>query len=1070
MADTTVTGQFGRENVSLNNAASEATLLKLLAAMERMGGGRGDAERTRKLAQESQSAQSNYNKQVGAGSKALEASNKAMQGFARSLGNLSSKMLSFSGSILSSSFTALKGLTSEVLIGGNRISDFTQHISNIPILGLVDPLAKFMDQTVAQLNELGQSGAGFNNSILEMRRAAANSAMDLDMFNRFVKANSQTMAMFGGTATEGAKRLGVLSKEFRESDAGKRLIEMGYGVEGTNEVFANFVEITSKSNRQTLMDRETLMQSASAYALELDKLIKLTGMTRKQAEDSMKAQAEDLKVRLLLNRIKDPTMRATAEANMVFIKEQFKGLGPLMMDLIGDGIPNISDTKFLMMLDQKGNLRNLLTQASQGLISQEEFKTRMAEMYPELEAALNKMVNLGNIDAITASSTLAGLRTVGNNLFEFSRIVKGASSATEGSKDEPGNLTKTFRTFEQTIIDARTKIQGAFLDSQLFEKIAASTNALMSTENITALTDNIVKGTKTALDRIDGFVNDIKTMGWSAAIEKQMEILKQDVTKFIQDLFGLDTRKPLKEELVRVGKEFIKEIFGIDKNKSLSDEIARMTKEWFANLLGTTATNSDGSVKSVGGIMADAYMTALKNHPEWTIIGTAFAGLIVGALGKKLLDLFKRGSPLSIDDRIEPDIDVDRRRPPRGGPVPTPRGGRSPWIVGAITALAGVAGLAALGGSLTVIADAFDKLDDIKWENIEKGLGTGAIVVGGAGVVAGLIALTGPIGILKTLGAAGVIGALGLALQPWATAANTAADAADKYARSLGNLMDKFEVSKQRQQAYENERLQNLLGMKPEDIQKAANSIDSLQKAIGGFNPTLWKSISSGIGSLFSKTTSDSIVELANNGPGLQAASAGIASISTALKDFNWNKMSLTDDQARGIQRLSTVSFSGLDRLAAVQVNDFARNVDTLGRMKAVVKDLDFSKLQFTTAQQKDLETSVNHTMKIATNLANIRTNADALGRLNLGNFRSNLTIIADSIKQFTDGAEKMLGIFNRITENSPIAQLKTANDTLRIIQGQMNDMVVNTATTATATQSIDTKTVRQAQTGTVRR
>ena len=184
MADTTVTGQFGRENVALNNAASEATLLKLLAAIERQGGSKGDADRARQMARDAERAQKDYNKQVKDGTNELKVKNQAMQKFSKSLGDLSSKMSSMTGSVLSSLKSGITGVTGELLMGGNTVSDFAKHFSGL--LGPVEEFIKFMDRSVLELNQLSQSGAAFNNSILDLKRASSAAGMDLNAFTSFI--------------------------------------------------------------------------------------------------------------------------------------------------------------------------------------------------------------------------------------------------------------------------------------------------------------------------------------------------------------------------------------------------------------------------------------------------------------------------------------------------------------------------------------------------------------------------------------------------------------------------------------------------------------------------------------------------------------------------------------------------------------------------------------------------------------------------------------------------------------------------------------------------------------------
>ena len=375
------------------------------------------------------------------------------------------------------------------------------------------------------------------------------------------------------------------------------------------------------------------------------------------------------------------------------------------------------------------------------------------------------------------------------------------------------------------------------------------------------------------------------------------------------------------------------------------------------------------------------------------------------------------------------------------------------------------ASLAAIGGGLYVIAEAFDKLDDIDYEKIERGLGT----MGTVGVVAGLIALTGPVGMLAQLGAAAVLGALGLALRPWADSANIAADATDKYSKSLSNLLKEYSAYKDKAADRSANQIQMAAGLDATQVGNAADSLVRLQEAVNGFNPSLWASVRSGIGRLFTKDTLESIRELSENATAINTAATGVENLKKAMSGFSLASMSLTEREAAGVRLMATANFAGFERLAAVKANDFASNVTSLGRLKDALTGIDFSKLQFSSGQQKDLEASVNSTFRLSQNLASAKQNLESLGKVNTSGIQSTFQDISKSFDGLYNRLDSLLSVFKQSEAESPARQLQKTNDILNNVLIEARAINVSSGSTMIYAQKISENTAPKGS-GAVRR
>ena len=137
---------------------------------------------------------------------------------------------------------ALPGFAGELLFGGNRISDFAQHV---PLVGeSLGGLTKAVEGQMDVFRELSTIGAGFGNNMFELASVAGRSAIPQEEFANLLQTNSEGIRIFGNSIQDGARNFGRLSKELRQSTAGKDLMAMGFTTQELNENLIAYSQIT----------------------------------------------------------------------------------------------------------------------------------------------------------------------------------------------------------------------------------------------------------------------------------------------------------------------------------------------------------------------------------------------------------------------------------------------------------------------------------------------------------------------------------------------------------------------------------------------------------------------------------------------------------------------------------------------------------------------------------------------------------------------------------------------------------------------------------------------------------
>ena len=148
---------------------------------------------------------------------------------------------------------------------------------------------------------------------------------DLENYTQLISSSSKELALFGGSVIDGRKQFANIGKSmepFRESlfNAGMTQVEI-------NEASMAYLRLQSRIGQTQTKTTQQLADSARKYLIEQDALTKLTGMTRKEQEDSREEirSQERFAGKLMEMRAKGQTVQANAlEDTFLILKSQSK--------------------------------------------------------------------------------------------------------------------------------------------------------------------------------------------------------------------------------------------------------------------------------------------------------------------------------------------------------------------------------------------------------------------------------------------------------------------------------------------------------------------------------------------------------------------------------------------------------------------------------------------------------------------------------------------------------------------------------------------------------------------------
>jgi hypothetical protein len=542
--------------------ASEATLLMLLDSMKSLTGNNGQSAKVQDL----------YTKSV-------KASTKEGKGLADRLKNL--------GGVAAD-------VTKAFATGARRSQQFAEAVA-----GGSTRLTRFfgyMDDNIDMFRALSSVGASFNNSMLDMISASANSAMEMGDFTQFVRGNADSIRLLSGTVSQGAMAFGEFSKNLRNSDTGYQLMTMGFTIEDLNDGLVSYIDLQTNLGRREMLRTTNVGAATAEYLEDLDALAKVTGKSREELASLTRQVSTDARVRALAARAEgDGATNLTK--NLALAAGAVPGMSEAFMNL-ASGLPVDELSKALLTgAGESGRaLAELLGNADN--LDIDEFTNEFTRLAPQVADFLQESYSPQRIAAMQLQGGVTGaIAQLAGFGAQLDRTAMMDMKAAREEARRTNRITGIFGNFENAIISARRFLVDTFLDSKL-------SSALQSLgETLGNMISGVGGGTfagfgaglkdalATVLDTLGGFVqwvNDdlnspesvirkgIKDFG--DRLQVAANSVRDWFTTFQQDVENNGLMNTIKARFLSLAdniKEYLKDIFlgkVVDRDKDFGND------------------------------------------------------------------------------------------------------------------------------------------------------------------------------------------------------------------------------------------------------------------------------------------------------------------------------------------------------------------------------------------------------------------------------------------------------------------------------------------------------------------
>jgi LAS superfamily LD-carboxypeptidase LdcB len=302
--------------------------------------------------------------------------------------------------------TSFKSLNSVVDIASNALSGMAKAI---PFAGealaagiqATAAASKFMleqmDNTAKAFNDLGRVGALTEAGMSGLQRQFVTSGLSLDIFKKQVGDNAQALARFKGMAGDGASAFSEITGSLTQLDETGKLVDnslrrLGLSSEDMGAATAAFVTQQTRLGLAQGRSSAELAAGTKAYAIELDALQKVTGLSREAIQKQQDAALSESRFRANYDELIAQGKEGEAKALMK-LQTQISAIGPEA----GQGVRDLlsgagTDAARKLMASTGGAAQDILDRVKEGKLDE-------TEAAKELQQAMKKTADAARNNA-----------------------------------------------------------------------------------------------------------------------------------------------------------------------------------------------------------------------------------------------------------------------------------------------------------------------------------------------------------------------------------------------------------------------------------------------------------------------------------------------------------------------------------------------------------------------------------------------------------------------------------------------------------------------------------------------
>ena len=386
--------------------------------------------------------------------------------------------------------TSFKSLNSVVDIASNALSGMAKAI---PYAGealaagikATAEASKFMleqlDQTTKAFNDLSRVGALTEAGMSGLQKQFIQSGLTLGTFQKQITDNAQALARFRGMAGDGADAFSEIAGNLTQG-GDDSLRRLGMSADQIGESTAAFVTQQTRLGLSQGKSAAELAAGTKAYAIELDALQKVTGLSREAIQKQQDASLSEARFRANYDTLIAQGREKEAKQLMT-LQTQISAIGPEA----GQGVRDLlsgagTDAAKRLMASTGGAAQGILDQVKSGSMDSTQATLALQDAMKKTASAARN--NAQYVDKASSAyldyaqqSDFINAKIVNGQLVrdrQDKQMTKGQDALTDTTVDAEKNIQKmniemqrlgfTFLPQASSAVDAMTKSMSKFIE------------------------------------------------------------------------------------------------------------------------------------------------------------------------------------------------------------------------------------------------------------------------------------------------------------------------------------------------------------------------------------------------------------------------------------------------------------------------------------------------------------------------------------------------------------------------------------------------------------------------------
>lgn len=445
----------------------------------------------------------NTNKEVRDLMKTAEDSSKKAEEEAKKIRQAQQEMVSkinqtvgSLGRSLSQGSGSFSGLTTAVDMAAGALTKLFDKLPSIygaalkgiteAVAGIVKFSIQSFDKFYSEYEKISQ--VGIVTTTTDLKNSMAALKTNISDTGKILSQNSKQMAFFGGSAVKGREILEGVA--FEGTEARNQLQRVGISASEYADIQIGYLDRLARSGGMAGKSMAQLSKESFDYAVEIDKLSKLTGLNRQEIQKELDTRMSDARYRASIVDM-HPKIKDNIDGFLSQLNAAAPGIKQGVQELIASrGVPTTEAARVALMALQQGgiNVQEFIKGLRSGTIQQSKAfdmiakaaarsasaQTHLAKFYGSEIEYTKQIVELKNLER------LSGLSREDREK-EIAKLQKGAM---EGRDKENKQLADT----KVALYNTQTNLELLALEIPFVTK---SLNVF--SETMEALTDKILE-------------------------------------------------------------------------------------------------------------------------------------------------------------------------------------------------------------------------------------------------------------------------------------------------------------------------------------------------------------------------------------------------------------------------------------------------------------------------------------------------------------------------------------------------------------------------------------------------